>query len=104
VSIPTCFLCGQSFTDVHDCETVPVPCPDGRADCAVPHVVYGSAVTAMAGKLPDQQDIERYCRELPKSILSRLPNNTARRRAEDLVDTVWRYAQESREKPADIRE
>jgi hypothetical protein len=86
-----CPLCGECYSDPHDCETTAVPCPDGRADCAVPHVVYGSAVTAMAGKLP-------------KSILSRLPNNTARRRVEDLVDTVWRYAQESREKPADIRE
>jgi hypothetical protein len=99
-----CHICGHTSSADHDCETVAVACPDGLPGCAVLHVVYGSPVVAMAGKLPDQQDIERYCRELPKSIVSRLPNNTARRRAEELIDTVWRYAQESRERPADMKE
>jgi hypothetical protein len=43
---------------------------------------------AMSDQPPSHQDIERYCRELPKSIIARLPNSIEKREAERLVDVL----------------
>ena len=52
-------------------------------------------------KLPDHQQIEEAFRGKPVDILARLPNNTASRRAAEHIDLAYKYACESREKPAD---
>ncbi len=36
---PICFRCNQGYLGTHDCDLIPVPCPDGREGCAVAH--YG---------------------------------------------------------------
>ena len=48
--------------------------------------------------LPNHEDIEKYVRDLPRSILDRLPDCIASRRAKQLVDVVVDYAREAREK------
>lgn len=55
----------------------------------------------MADTLPSHQDLERHLKQVPGDIIARLPNNTASRRASDLLKTVYDYAKESREQPAD---
>jgi hypothetical protein len=55
----------------------------------------------MPDTMPDHADLEKYVKELPKSIVSRLPDNIARRRAEALIDQAYEYAKESRERKAD---
>ncbi len=55
-------------------------------------------------KLPDHQTIEEAFRGKPIDVLARLPRNTASRRAADHLDLAYKYALESRERPADLKE
>ena len=52
-------------------------------------------------KYVSHADIEKYVKDLPIDILARLPNNTESRRAADHIDLAYKYACESRERPAD---
>lgn len=36
---PICSRCGRGYLGVHDCDLVPIPCPDRREGCLVAH--YG---------------------------------------------------------------
>jgi hypothetical protein len=90
-----CPLCDSPTTDPHDCATVAVPCPDGRPGCTVPHVVYGAREATMA--LPDHETIERYCRELPRTTVARLPDSVDKQEAERLIDALAEVAHRARE-------
>ena len=35
---PVCHQCGQGYLDTHDCDLIPIPCPDNREECAVRHL------------------------------------------------------------------
>lgn len=55
----------------------------------------------MADALPDHEVLERVFTTEPNAVLKRLPNNIARRRAEEHSKIAADYAHEAREKPAD---
>ena len=51
--------------------------------------------------LPDHETLERVIFTQPSEVIKRLPDNTERRRAEELLDIVYGYAKEAREKKED---
>lgn len=51
--------------------------------------------------MPDHEALEKYCRELPKTLIAKLPNNTERREAERLVDVLGDLVHDARERKAD---
>jgi hypothetical protein len=54
-------------------------------------------VTMMAGTPPDHESIERYCRELPKITIARLPDSAEKHEAERLIDALAEVAHRARE-------
>lgn len=35
---PVCHQCGQGYLGTHDCDLIPIPCPDDREGCEVLHL------------------------------------------------------------------
>lgn len=51
----------------------------------------------MSDQPPSHEDIDRYCRELPKSIIARIPDSIEKREAERLADVMADLAHQARE-------
>lgn len=51
--------------------------------------------------LPSHEDIDRWCREQPKSVIAKLPDCIEKREAERLVDVLADLVHEARERKAD---
>jgi hypothetical protein len=51
--------------------------------------------------LPSHEDLDKYCRELPKSVIAKLPDSIEKREAERLVDVLADLTHAARERKAD---
>lgn len=52
----------------------------------------------MSDNLPDHEGIDKYCRELPKEIIGKLPDSIEQREALRLADVMSDLAHQAREK------
>jgi hypothetical protein len=55
----------------------------------------------MSDTIASHEDLDKYCRELPKSIIAPLPDSIEKREALRLVDIMADLVHEARERKAD---